>query len=68
MKQPKGCDDGTGSVCHLKHTLYGLKQSGREWNKIQKSFLVEEVGYIQLFKEHGIYFRRDKKGCDIIAI
>ena len=32
MRQPEGFADGSGRVCHLKKTLYGLKQSGREWN------------------------------------
>lgn len=33
MRQPEGFDDGTGQVCELIKTLYGLKQSGRKWNK-----------------------------------
>jgi hypothetical protein len=33
MKQPEGFKDSTGRVCKLIKTLYGLKQSGREWNK-----------------------------------
>jgi len=33
MRQPEGYEDSTGRVCELIKTLYGLKQSGREWNK-----------------------------------
>ena len=68
MRQPMGCDDGTERVCRLIHTLYGLKQSGREWNKALKKFLVEEAGYAQLAKEYGLFYRRDSKGYDIIAV
>ena len=33
MHQPEGYEDNTGRICELIKTLYGLKQSGREWNK-----------------------------------
>ena len=32
MTQPEGFEDGTSRVCKLIKTIYGLKQSGREWN------------------------------------
>lgn len=39
MEQPDGFNDGSGRVCRLKKAIYGLKQSGREWNKRLKSTL-----------------------------
>ena len=68
MRQPKGCDDGTGRVCKLIRTLYGLKQSGREWNKTLRNFLAHEASYFQLEKEHGLFYRNDSNRYDIIAV
>lgn len=39
MKQPKGFEDGTGRVCKLQRSLYGLKQASRVWNEKFTSFL-----------------------------
>ena len=47
MHQPDGFEDGTGRVCCLIKTLYGLKQSGREWNKELNSHLMSQ-GFEQL--------------------
>lgn len=33
ISQPEGFDDSTGRVCKLNKAMYGLKQSGRQWNK-----------------------------------
>ena len=32
MEQPIGFDDGSGLVCLLIKSIYGLKQAGRVWN------------------------------------
>jgi hypothetical protein len=32
MAQPEGYRDNSNKACQLIKTLYGLKQSGREWN------------------------------------
>lgn len=36
-----------GSILRLLKTLYGLKQSGREWYEVLRNFLVETMGFIQ---------------------
>jgi hypothetical protein len=40
--------------CHLNKSLYGLKQSGRLWNKLLHDFLIEN-GFIQSSSEHCLY-------------
>jgi hypothetical protein len=67
MKQPEGFSDGTGRVCRLIHTLYGLKQSGREWNKTISSYLTS-IGFTRLSTEHAIFICCDSSEFDIVAI
>ena len=45
MRQPEGYDNGTGRVCQLIKTLYGLKQAGREWNK-ELDVKLRKKGYV----------------------
>lgn len=33
MKQPEGFVDGSDCICRLNRSLYGLKQTRRNWNK-----------------------------------
>lgn len=61
MRQPIGFDDGSGRVCKLKLALYGLKQSGREWNTVIDSYL-RERGFRACVSDPCVYTREDTTG------
>ena len=67
MRQPEGYDDGSGRVCLLVKTLYGLKQSGREWNK-ELDEKLREIGFHPLRSDPCAYVRRDGKNLEIITV
>ena len=46
MRQPEGYDDGSGRVCRLIKSIYGLKQSPYEWNCEVNATLCE-LGFVQ---------------------
>ena len=58
MKQPEGyevtSENGDILVCKLKKSLYGLKQSGRNWNKVLHDCLTENQ-FIQNQADHCVY-------------
>ena len=54
MQQPEGYDDGPGRVCQLVKTLYGLKQSGHEWNKKLDNEL-KDKGFTNLKSNPCVY-------------
>jgi hypothetical protein len=56
MRQPPGYDDGSGRVCRLHKTLYGLKQSGREWNR-EFDRKLTSIGFSKLDVDHCVYKR-----------
>lgn len=39
IEQPPSYSDGSGRVCKLKRAMYGLKQSGRQWNIVLDNVL-----------------------------
>ncbi|GKF85948.1 retrotransposon protein, putative, ty1-copia subclass [Tanacetum coccineum] len=44
MRQPSGFEEGTGNkVCLLKKSLYGLKQSPRQWYKRFDVYMISNV-------------------------
>jgi transposase InsO family protein len=67
MRQPDGFEDGTGRVCHLLRTLYGLKQSGREWNAEFDSKM-RARGYKRSRADPCIYTRNDADKTAMITV
>ena len=67
MKQPEGYDNGTGRVCLLVKTLYGLKQSGREWNiKLDKK--LKQFRFTPLQLDPCAYVRHNGNDLEIITV
>ena len=67
MRQPEGFDDLTGRVCLLIKTIYGLKQSGREWNK-ELDEKLKAKGYERLRSDPCAYIRRKGDDLEIITV
>jgi hypothetical protein len=66
MNQPEGYNDGMAWLCHLIKTLYGLKQSGREWNAKLDTKL-QKIGFERLQSDPCIYIRKTN-GIEIITV
>ena len=67
MRQPEGCEDGTGRVCRLIKPLYGLKQAGREWNN-ELDVKLKVHDYECLFSDPCAYIRRDRGNFSIMTV
>jgi hypothetical protein len=59
MDQPPGFVDPIkpNHVCHLKKTLYGLKQAGHHWNALANAYLLE-LGFTRLLSDSCIYSKQ----------
>ena len=57
MSQPQGFIEGKNLVCRLKKSLYGLKQSPRQWNFKFKSFL-ETQGFIESSADSCVFISK----------
>jgi hypothetical protein len=67
MRQPEGyvVKGKEDLVCRLKRTLYGLKQSAREWNKTLHASLLS-MGFTQSAVDHCLYSRHDGNGLEAL--
>ena len=63
MEQPKGFVQNRNKkfVCRLKKSLYGLKQSLRQWYKKFNSFMMSQ-NYIRSEYDHCVYFKKLSNG------
>ena len=61
MSQPEGYNSkDSNEFCLLNKTIYGLKQSPREWNEVIHKFLIE-CGFIQSLADPCIYVNSQEK-------
>ena len=68
MHQPQYFDDGSGHVCHLVQSLYGLYQVAQCWNKYLHHELIA-IGYHQTYSDAAVYVQRTINGnITILAI
>ncbi len=67
MRVPQGYTASSGNVLRLKKTLYGLKQSGRDWWKVLGDALNEQ-SFERCENEWGIYVQRDKSGVQALLL
>ena len=69
MRQPPHFEDRKhpGKVLKLKKSLYGLKQSGREWNTKLNAFLMQ-LGFKSCISDRCIYTQRSNGIYNIIVV
>jgi hypothetical protein len=69
MEQPEGFIQNRNKkfVCRLKKSLYGLRQSPRQWYKKFDSFTMSQ-NYTRSEYDHCVYFKKLNNGIFIILV
>ena len=68
MEQPEGYEkEGEKLVCKLEKSIYGLKQSGRNWNEMLHTCLVDD-NFTQNPTDHCVYTKESKEARKIIVV
>jgi hypothetical protein len=65
LQPPEGLDIGRDNAIRLKRGLYGLKQSGRNWNKLITTFF-EGLGLYAIPADQSVFISKD--GTLIVAL
>jgi transposase InsO family protein len=67
MTQPPGFESKGECVCHLKKSIYGLKQSPRAWfDKFSKA--VVSHGMTRSQADHSVFFKKKRTGIVILVV
>lgn len=67
MKQPEGYQDGTGRVCKLQKSLYGLKQCSRCWNE-KFTYILKKFNLKPTDADSCVFIKKTNQGMLILAI
>ncbi|KAL7284387.1 hypothetical protein ACG7TL_001677 [Trametes sanguinea] len=67
MRQPPLYENGHADVCRLHRTLYGLKQSGREWN-LELDTAFKKLRFMRLISDQCVYIRTATDALCIVAV
>ena len=71
MDQPEGFEvrhqDGQKLVYKLNKSLYGLKQSGRNWNLMLHKHLTEN-SFVQNHSDHCVYSKQSQSGIVVVVV
>jgi hypothetical protein len=69
MEQPEGFVQNRNKkfVCRLKKSLYGMRQSPRQWYKKFDSFMMSQ-NYTRSEYDHCVYFKKLNNGIFIILV
>lgn len=71
MAQPDGFErkdkSGVKLYCKLKKSLYGLKQSGRNWNNLLHNFLLDH-SFVQSYADSCVYTKTEINARVVIII
>ena len=70
MQQPEGFEkfdnQGNPLICKLKNSLYGLKQSGRNWYLKIKNFL-SQLGFTPAVQDECLFIKKSENGIEGIV-